>query len=490
MELYAAIELPSFWQAMSGIAVIASILAILLIGIFAKWGSYWLQSYMSGADISMKSLIVMSFLHIEHRLIVTAKIMARQAGLSIDRRTGMSTHRLQAHHLAGGDVMNVVQAQIAAHRAGIDLDFDRAAAIDLAGRDVLLAVQTSVSPKVIHCPRGAEGGAQTLSAVAKNGVELRVGARVTVRTNLDQLIGGATEETVIARVGQGIISAIGASESHMDVLEMPSKISKGAMRDGLDTNTAFAIVSIDIYDIDVGENIGARLQSDQANADTRIARAVAEERRAEAVALEQKRKAEVTRNQAAFVLAEAKVPAALAAAFRAGSLRRPAMGPSPSLHRSPPRPQGLAHTLQPTVKSPPSMPVYLATPNYVLLAGKERLGPTLSAPDSASRYQIIYGFSDKQPYDAFCASDPVALTPYPLVKGYLQSQLENPGELVRLVVLDATGPHETELYAATMQSVLDAMNSKASHVTASFRLTFDTSTQAYDVEPLANAASV
>lgn len=300
-------------------AVLAGIVLLVLLFVLAKWGSYWFQAYMSGADVSMKSLIVMSFLRIDHRLIVTGKIMAKQAGLSIDRKTGMSTTRLQAHFLAGGDVMNVVQAQIAAHRAQIDLDFDRAAAIDLAGRDVLLAVQTSVSPKVIHCPSG-QGGEATLSAVAKNGVELRVGARVTVRTNLDQLIGGATEETIIARVGQGIITAIGSAESHMDVLEMPSKISKGAISGGLDANTAFAIVSIDIYDIDVGKNIGARLQMDQADADMRIARALAEGRRAEAAALEQQMKARVTENRAAFVAAQAEVPAQLAEAFRAGNI--------------------------------------------------------------------------------------------------------------------------------------------------------------------------
>ncbi len=322
MGILAEIWRPTFGQLSFALSAVAIVIALAFVAVFAKWGSYWLQAYMSGADVSMKSLIVMSLLRIEHRLIVTAKVMARQAGLSIDRRTGMSTERLQAHHLAGGDVMNVVQAQIAAHRAGIDLDFDRAAAIDLAGRDVLQAVQTSVSPKVIHCPSGKNGN-DTLSAVAKNGVELRVGARVTVRTNLDQLIGGATEETIIARVGQGIITAIGSAESHTDVLAMPSRISKGALTNGLDTNTAFEIVSIDIYDIDVGENIGARLQSDQAAADMRIARAEAEGRRAEAVALEQQMKANVTLKRSEFVLAEAEIPAALSDAFRAGNFRRP-----------------------------------------------------------------------------------------------------------------------------------------------------------------------
>ena len=222
--------------------------------------------------------------------------------------------------------MNVVCAIIAAHRAGIDLDFDRAAAIDLAGRDVLDAVQTSVSPKVIDCPDPGVGNG-LLSAVAKNGVELRIRARVTVRTNLDQLIGGATEQTIIARVGQGMVSAVGSSDSHMDVLEMPERISRSVFGRGLDSNTAFEIVSIDITDVDVGENIGARLQSDQAAADTRMARADAEVRRAEAVARIQKMRAKVAENRAGLVLAEAEVPAALADAFRAGNLYPPPVRP-------------------------------------------------------------------------------------------------------------------------------------------------------------------
>ncbi|MGB7348051.1 MAG: flotillin-like protein FloA [Pirellulaceae bacterium] len=316
---------------------VACLLILFVVGVLAKWGSYWLQAYMSDADVSMKSLIVMSFLRIEHRMIVTAKVMARQAGLSIDHKTGMSTARLQAHYLAGGDVTNVVQAMIVAHRAGISLDFDNAAAIDLAGRNVLHAVQTSVTPKVIHCPSDDASGKRLLSAIAKNGVELLVGARVTVRTNLDQLIGGAMEETIIARVGQGIVSAIGSADSHMDVLERPSQISKGTMANGLDSNTAFSIVSIDIADIDVGENIGARLQTDQADADTRIARATAEIRRAEAVAREQQMKAKVAESRAEFVLAEAQVPLALSEAFRAGLLRsKRSSAPSGTRRNEPP----------------------------------------------------------------------------------------------------------------------------------------------------------
>ena len=233
-------------------------------------------------------------------------------------------------------------AIIAAHRAGIDLDFDRAAAIDLAGRDVLDAVRTSVFPKVIDCPEPQRGGKTTLSAVAKNGVELRIHVRVTVRTNLDQLIGGATEETIIARVGQGIITAIGSSRTHMEVLAMPDRISKGVLDRGLDANTAFEIVSIDIADIDVGENIGARLQTDQAEADMRMARARAEARRAEAIACQQEMTAQRGRAAGGVVLAEAQIPAAMALALRAGRfqiprppVRRPEVckeGPRPASH--------------------------------------------------------------------------------------------------------------------------------------------------------------
>jgi uncharacterized protein YqfA (UPF0365 family) len=217
--------------------------------------------------------------------------------------------------------MNVLTAIIAAHRAGIDLDFDRAAAVDLAGRDVLDAVRTSVYPKVIDCPATNGHGKTTLTAIARNGVELRIRALVTVRTNLDQLIGGATEETIIARVGEGMISSIGSAETHMDVLEMPDRISQDVLAAGLDANTAFEIVSIDIADIDVGRNIGAILQSDQAEADTRVARARAEQRRVEAIAREQEMTALVAENRALLVLAEAEVPSAMATAFRNGGIR-------------------------------------------------------------------------------------------------------------------------------------------------------------------------
>jgi uncharacterized protein YqfA (UPF0365 family) len=304
---------------LSGIVVV-SLLALLIVGVLIGYGALWLQAYVSGADVSMVSLIGMSLRQVKASTIVHAKIMGTQAGLNISRQGGMSTGRLEAHFLAGGDVMQVLRAIIAAQRADIELGFDRAAAIDLAGRDVLDAVRTSVSPKVIDCPASQEGGKSMLSAVAKNGIELRIRARVTVRMNLDQLIGGATEETIIARVGQGIITAIGSAQSHMEVMEKPDRISKGVLERGLDANTAFEIVSIDIADIDVGENIGARLQTDQADADTRMAQARAEVRRADAIAWGQEMKAKVTANRAQVVLAKAEIPAALALALRAGQL--------------------------------------------------------------------------------------------------------------------------------------------------------------------------
>ncbi len=303
----------------AGVIFLAIILLVVVLAIIA-YGKLWFQAYMSSADVSMLSLIGMHFRQVRPSVIVSAKIMAAQAGLNINRRNGISTQRLEAHYLAGGDVMRVINAIIAAQRAGIDLDFDRAAAIDLAGRDVLDAVRTSVYPKVIDCPDPQRSGKSFLSAIAKDGVELKIRARVTVRTNLEQLIGGATEETIIARVGESIISSIGSSDGHQDVLENPDRISKAVLERGLDAHTAFEIVSIDIADIDVGENIGARLQADQAEADTRVARANAEKRRAEAIAKEQQMKANVAENRAQLVLAEADVPQAMADAFRQGNL--------------------------------------------------------------------------------------------------------------------------------------------------------------------------
>ncbi len=308
--------------AIAGGLVFMFLLAVL--GFFLiRYGKLWFQAYMSVADVSLVSLIRMHFTKVNPNVIVQAKVMAAQAGLNISRKDGISTRRLEAHYLAGGNVMNVIHAIIAAHRAEIPLDFDQAAAIDLAGRDVLDAVQTSVYPKVIDCPDSARSGKTTLSAITKNGIELRVRARVTVRTNLEQLIGGATEDTVIARVGEAIISSIGSADSHFDVLENPDMITRRVLQRGLDAQTAFEIVSIDIADIDVGENIGARLQSDQAEADTRVARAQAERRRAEAIAEEQQVKAKVAENRSQLVLAEAEVPMAMAEAFKAGRITSP-----------------------------------------------------------------------------------------------------------------------------------------------------------------------
>ncbi len=303
-----------------GVIVVLGLIVLGFLAVAMTYGKLWFQAFMSSADMSIWSLIGMGFRQVKPTTILGAKIMAVQAGLDINRSTGISTGRLEAHFLAGGDVMSVIRAIIAAQRAKIDLDFDRAAAIDLAGRDVLDAVQTSVHPKVIEVPDPQRSGKTTLSAIAKNGIELRVRARVTVRTNLEQLIGGATEDTVIARVGEGIITSIGSSETHAAVLENPDRISKAVLERGLDAHTAFEIVSIDIADIDVGANIGARLQADQAEADTRVARAKAEQRRAEAVAVEQENKAKVAENRAKLVLAEADVPLAMADAFRAGNL--------------------------------------------------------------------------------------------------------------------------------------------------------------------------
>jgi uncharacterized protein YqfA (UPF0365 family) len=303
------------------VAGVVAFFALVIFIAFLVYGKLWVRSFMSSADVSMGSLVGMGFRKVRPTIIVPAKIMAAQAKLDISRKNGISTNRLEAHYLAGGDVLRVINAIIAAHRAGIDLDFDRAAAIDLAGRDVLDAVKTSVYPKVIDCPDPQRSGKNVLSAISKDGVELRIRARVTVRTNLEQLIGGATEETIIARVGESIISSIGSSDKHQDVLANPDRISKAVLERGLDAHTAFEIVSIDIADVDVGENIGARLQADQAEADTRVARANAEKRRAEAIAMEQEMKADVAAKKADLVRAESEVPNAMAEAFRAGNMR-------------------------------------------------------------------------------------------------------------------------------------------------------------------------
>ena len=298
-----------------GVGVFALLVAF---AVLARYLRLWVQSVASGAGIGLFDLVAMSFKKVNPTVIVRSKIMAVQAGLGDS--TGLTLQALEAHYLAGGRVPLVVQALIAANQAKItELDFKRAAAIDLAGRNVREAVQTSVYPKVIDCP-GKNSGRESLDAVAKNGIQLKVKARVTVRTNLYQLIGGATEETIIARVGEGIVSAIGSAERHTDVLENPDVISKTVLARRLDSNTAFEIVSIDIADIDVGANIGARLQADQAEADTRVARANAEGRRAMAVAREQEMIAGIEESRAALVEAEAEVPKAVAESLASGQL--------------------------------------------------------------------------------------------------------------------------------------------------------------------------
>ena len=291
---------------------------LIFIWVFASYFRLWIQSLLTGANISILDLLGMTFRKVDSRTIVRGKIMAVTAGLSDDQE--LTTKALEAHFLARGNVPLVIRALIAARKAKtIRLSFREATAIDLAGRNVLESVQTSVYPKVIDCP--ARGGPQAkLSAVAKNGIELKVTARVTVRANLQQLIGGATEETIVARVGEGIVSAIGSAESHKAVLENPDLISKTVLARRLDSQTAFEIVSIDIASIDVGQNIGAKLDADQAEADTRVARARAEGRRAMAVAAEQEMTAKIEESRAQLVEAEADIPKAMAEAFRSGQL--------------------------------------------------------------------------------------------------------------------------------------------------------------------------
>ena len=300
----------------AGVVVLVAVLVFLTV--LTQFFKIWIQAKTTGAGIGLFDLVAMKFRKVDPRVIVRSKIMAVQAGLG--EEMGITTKGLEAHYLAGGRVPQVVRAMIAAHKAKIaDLDFRLAAAVDLAGRDVLEAVRTSVYPKVIDCPpRG--GTRESLDAVAKNGIQLKVKARVTVRANLLQLIGGATEETIIARVGEGIVSTIGSAETHFQVLENPVQISKTVLARRLDSQTAFEIVSIDIADIDVGENIGARLQADQAEADLRVFRARAEGRRAMAVSEEQEMIALIEENRAKVVEAEAEVPKAIAQAFRDGTL--------------------------------------------------------------------------------------------------------------------------------------------------------------------------
>ena len=266
----------------------------------------WIAAWASGVRIGLGSLVGMRLRKVPPRVIVDPQINATKAGLHLD------LDQLEAHYLAGGNVNRVVQALISADKAGIELAFQQAAAIDLAGRDVREAVQVSVNPKVIQTPK--------VAAMAKDGIQLIATARVTVRANIQRLVGGAGEETILARVGEGIVSTIGSAESHKAVLESPEAISKTVLAKGLDSGTAYEILSIDIADVDVGKNIGAELQTDQAEADKRIAQAKAEQRRAMAVAHEQEMKARVQEMRARVVEAEAKIPEAMAIAFRAGNL--------------------------------------------------------------------------------------------------------------------------------------------------------------------------
>ncbi|MCP4346206.1 MAG: flotillin-like protein FloA [Desulfobacterales bacterium] len=268
--------------------------------------SLWIQALVSGARVGILNIIFMRFRKVPPKLIVESKIMAVKAGIDL------STDSLESHYLAGGNVPRVVQALIAADKAKIELGFDRAVAIDLAGRNVLEAVQMSVNPKVIETP--------LVAAMAKDGIQLKAISRVTVRANIDRLVGGAGEETVLARVGEGIVTTIGSADSHKSVLENPDTISRTVLKKGLDAGTAFEILSIDIADVDIGKNIGAELETDRAEADKKIAQAKAEERRAMAYAREQEMKAKVEEMRAKVVEAEAEVPLAMAEAFRKGNL--------------------------------------------------------------------------------------------------------------------------------------------------------------------------
>lgn len=295
------------------VGILAALSAGLLLFISIKLGGYWIQAYMSDARISMKSLVLMTLLKLDIRMIVNATIIAKQSGVDFHREGKRSVaYRLQTHLLSGGNVMDVVTSLILAERAGIALDFERAAAVDLTGRDILTAIRLSVSPKVIQCPQKAIDEGLSISAIAKDGIELKVRAQITVRTNLDQLVGGATDETIVARVGQGIISVVGSADRYMDILAKPSKISDFLIARGLDQGTAYTIVSIDIADITVGENIGAELAVAQAKADMRTALAYAEGRRSEALATLQQMRARVAEKQADVVRSESFIPLAIA----------------------------------------------------------------------------------------------------------------------------------------------------------------------------------
>lgn len=305
------IDLPFVLLIGAGIAVLVA--AAVVFSFF----SVWLRAWLAGAYVGIVTLVAMRLRQVPYGLIVDARITAKKAGIEI------TIDEMEAHYLAGGNVIPTVQALIAAQKAAIELTWNRACAIDLAtkgsGKSVVEAVRTSVDPKVIDCPNPSSGRT-TIDGVAKDGIQVKVKARVTVRTNLDRFVGGAKEDTIVARVGEGIVSTIGSSESYKVVLESPDSISKTVLKRGLDVGTAFEILSIDIADVDVGENVGAKLQEAQAEANKSIAQAQAEIRRAAAVAVEQEMKARVQEMQAEVVRAQAQVPLALAEAFRAGRL--------------------------------------------------------------------------------------------------------------------------------------------------------------------------
>jgi uncharacterized protein YqfA (UPF0365 family) len=304
---------PSTWLIAGGLVIVT--IGIVLVFVFLSFLNLWVRCVLTGADISIWSLLWMKLRHVDYELIVKKKIALVQAGVTV------STAEMEAHYLSGGDVEKTAFAVIAAHKASINLSWATAAAINLAGRDVIDAVRTSVNPKVIECPSPDPAKGKTmLEGVCRNGIRLKARARVTVRTKLERLIGGATEETIIARVGEGIVAAIGAADSHTDILANPHRISEAVLKKGLDSQTAFEIVSIDIAELDVGDNVGARLAAKKAASDLSVAQAQAEVRRAAAVAREQEMKALVEENRAKVVSAEAEVPLAIAQAFRDGHL--------------------------------------------------------------------------------------------------------------------------------------------------------------------------
>jgi uncharacterized protein YqfA (UPF0365 family) len=293
--------------------IVIGLFSLLILMVFIMFFGLWFRALISGAPVKMSRIIGMWIRKVRSKVVVDSRIMLVKAGLDMD------SDLLETHLLAGGDIIRVSKALIAANKASLNLSFSKAAAIDLAGRDVLEAVKTCVNPKVIDCPNPGKGK-EAISAVAKDGIQLMAKARVTVRTNIERLIGGATEETIIARVGEGIVTTIGSASTYKDVLENPDNISKTVLAKGLDAGTAFEILSIDIADIDVGSNIGAKLQADQAEADMRRFQAVAEQRRAAAKAREQEMMAEIQENRAKVVLAEVEIPKAISDSFRKGNL--------------------------------------------------------------------------------------------------------------------------------------------------------------------------